>query len=75
MANKDTAEYSASKAPETRKEAEEQETTVDTRLIPGGAHGTPFLQGVAGLNREDVPSEARDSGQTQYRDTGRPETR
>jgi hypothetical protein len=75
MATKDTAEYSASQAPETRKEAEEQETTVDARLIPGGAHGTPSLQGIAGLDREEVPSEARDSGQTQYRDTGRPETR
>ena len=75
MANKDTAEYSASKAPETRKQAEEHETTPDTRLTPGGAHGTPTLQGIAGLDREDVPSQATDSGQTQYRDTGRPETR
>ena len=57
MANKDTAEYSATKAPETRKQAEEQESTPDTRLIPGGAHGTPSLQGMSALEREDAPSQ------------------
>jgi hypothetical protein len=74
MANKDTAEYSASKAPDTRKHAEEQETQVDWRLLPGGARGTTSPQGMAALEREAVPSEAKDSGQTRYGDTGRPET-
>ena len=75
MANRDTAEYSATKAPDTRKHAEERETVDDSRLVPGGAHGTPSPQGMAALDREDVPSEARDSGQTSYKDTGRPETK
>ena len=75
MANKDTAEYSATKAPDTKKHAEERQTVVDWRLIPGGVNGTPEAQGMSALDREDVPSEARDSGQTRYRDTGRPETK
>ena len=74
MANKDTAEYSSTKAPETREHAEERDNVTDTRLLPGGASGTPWPQGMAALEREDVPSEARDTGQTRYRDTGRPET-
>ena len=57
MANKDTAEYSASKAPETRKHAEERETVVDWRLIPGGAHGTPSPQGMAALDSEQAPGD------------------
>ena len=47
---KDTAAYSASKAPETRKAAEEKETVRDTRLQPGGATPSPTLQGMAGLD-------------------------
>jgi hypothetical protein len=74
MANKDTAEYSATKAPETKPQAEERVTTADHRLIPGGAHGAPALQGMAALDRADVPSEALETGQTRYGDTGRPET-
>lgn len=49
----DTSEHSASKAPETRGEAEERESTHDSRLIPGGQRGTPTPQGMAGLERED----------------------
>jgi hypothetical protein len=75
MAKKpDTSEYSATKAPETRTHAEERDSQTDTRLIPGGERGTPTPQGMAGLDRDDVPSGAEDSGQTRYRDTGRPET-
>jgi hypothetical protein len=37
MKKADTSEYSSSKAPETRREAEEPEAFSDTRLIPGGA--------------------------------------
>ena len=73
--DRDTAEYSSTKAPETRKEAEEQESTVDSRLIPGGAEPkTPSQQGMAGLDRDEVANGATDSGQTRYRDTGRKET-
>jgi hypothetical protein len=71
----DTAEYSASKAPETKKHAEERATVKDYRLLPGGALASPSEQGMAGLERESVPSEARDPEQTSYGDTGRPETK
>ena len=71
---KDTAEYSASKAPETREHAEEQDAVVDTRLIPGGAEPrTHTAQGMAGLDRDAVPNHAEDTGQTRYRDTGEEE--
>ncbi len=50
---KDTSEYSASKAPETRKQAEENETVKDARLQPGGATGSPTPQGMAALDRQD----------------------
>ena len=71
---KDTAEYSASKAPETRDHAEEHETVVDTRLTPGGAEPrTHTAQGMAGLDRDAVPGHAEDAGQTRYRDTAKEE--
>ena len=70
MANKDTAEYSASKAPETRKQAEELETTFDSRLIPGGAHGTRAPQGMAAIDNDVAP----EAPQTTDRETGRPES-
>ena len=70
----DTSEYSATKAPETREHAEEHDNTVDTRLIPGGAEPRSTApQGMAGLDRDTVPNGATDSGQTRYRDTGKPE--
>ena len=76
MANKkDTSEYSATKAPETRREAEERETTPDLRLRTGGALASPTAQGMAGLDRADTPNGAADSEQTSYGDTGRAETR
>ena len=56
MAKDDTSEYSSSKAPETRREAEEPESFSDTRLIPGGAQPrTDTQQGMAGLDREQTP--------------------
>jgi hypothetical protein len=51
----DTSGYSATKAPETRKQAEEKESTHDARLIPGGEHGTPTPQGMAGLDDVAAP--------------------
>jgi hypothetical protein len=68
---KDTGEYAPSKAPETREHAEERDEFVDPRLIPGGAEPrTHTAQGMAGLEREAVPNEARDTRQTRYRATG-----
>ena len=67
MANNkpDTSEYSSTKAPDTRKQAEEKESTHDARLIPGGAHGTPTAQGMAGL--EDFAPEAADTDRRERR--------
>ncbi len=66
---KDTSEYSASKAPETKAEAEEPLPYSDMRLIPGGRLGSPAELGMSALDRDDVPSEARDLGQTRYGDS------
>ncbi len=55
----DTSEYSSSTAPETAAHAEELVSEPDTRLLPGGPRGTPDPTGMSGLDREQVPSEAR----------------
>ena len=57
---KDTAQYSSSKAPETRVQAEEKDGQRDMRLIPGGAKGSPTLQGMAALERPAVPTGGKD---------------
>ena len=68
MAKKaDTGDYSATKAPDTRKHAEEQVTTPDFRLKPGGRLGAPALQGMAGLEPQDVPADAADAEQQQHK--------
>lgn len=68
----DTSEYASTKAPDTREAAEERDDFADMRLIPGGAEPrTHTQQGMAGLDRDTVPSEATDIGQTRYRDTGK----
>jgi len=74
----DTTEYSASKAPETRRHAEERapEDVKDARLIPGGAHGATAPTGMAALDREQVPNRATNPGQTDFGDvdeTSRPD--
>lgn len=58
----DTSEYSASKAPETRVEAEERtgQPTRDWRLIPGGKHGSTAAAGMGALHRSDRPGSAAD---------------
>jgi hypothetical protein len=54
--DKDTSEYAPSKAPETRREAEERDGISDTRLIPGGAEPrTHTPQGMESLDRADTP--------------------
>lgn len=63
----DATEYSSSKAPETRKEAEEQHPhSSDPRLLPGGAHGAPVDPGMSSLDRADAISGGRSSGQEDY---------
>ena len=54
----DTGAYAPAKAPETKDHAEEKKSQPDTRLHPGGAHGSPMPSGMEGLDRGDVPSEA-----------------
>ena len=71
---KDTAEYSSSKAPETRPPAEERETVRDMRLYPGGRLASPTEQGMVALDRSMLPGEGRDPQLSSYGDTGRPET-
>lgn len=44
----DTTAYSASQAPETRKEAEEDTPFSDWRLIPGGPRGSHADVGMPG---------------------------
>lgn len=51
----DTTEYSSSKAPDTRTHAEERESVIDSRLMPGGAHGARVDPGMSGLDRDTVP--------------------
>ena len=46
---KDTTEYSGSKAPETRREAEEKTAPSDARLIPGGPRGANIDVGMSSL--------------------------
>ena len=76
MADKDTAEYSSSKAPETQKHAREKTGNFeDWRLIPGGARGSAHPQGMDALDRETVPNGASDLGLTDYGDSpSEPET-
>lgn len=49
---KDTGEYSSTKAPEVRKEAEEAREFSDERLQPGGPHGSPVDVGMSGFDEE-----------------------
>jgi hypothetical protein len=58
----DASEYSSSKAPETREEAEEQTSEPDSRLLPGGPLGTPYPTGMSALEHEEVPTEGHPDG-------------
>ena len=63
----DATDYSSSKAPETRQEAEEQPRhPSDPRLQPGGAHGAPVDTGMSSLDRDEAISGARSPGQEDY---------
>ena len=53
----DSSEYSASKAPETKAEAEEKTSQPDERLLPGGPRGTPDPTGVSALDHDMASNE------------------
>jgi len=59
----DTGAYAPTKAPETSNQAEEKESQPDSRLIPGGAQGSPVATGMDALDRDQVPSQATRSEQ------------
>jgi hypothetical protein len=59
---KDTTEYSGSKAPETRREAEEQHGPSDQRLKPGGARGSSADVGMSSLDRNATVSGGKSTG-------------
>ena len=69
----DTTEYSASKAPETKRAAENEEPTHDARLTPGGATGAPVEIGMSAMDHEQVPSEALPPRVEQFGDSPRSE--
>ena len=63
----DATDYSSTKAPETRKEAEEHhEHPSDPRLLPGGAHGAKGDPGMSSLDRNDTISGPRSTGQEDF---------
>jgi hypothetical protein len=63
----DATDYSSTKAPETRKEAEEHHPhPSDTRLQPGGAHGAKADPGMSSLDRDAALSGGESSGQADY---------
>lgn len=66
VGRKDTTEYSGSKAPETRREAEEETGPSDHRLLPGGAHGAKADVGMSGMDRDTAVSGGESTGQEEY---------
>lgn len=69
VGRKDTTEYSGSKAPETRREAEEQNGPSDERLKPGGARGSSADVGMSGLDRTETVSGGVSTGQQRVGET------
>lgn len=54
----DATDYSSTKAPETRAEAEEKHPhPSDLRLHPGGGHGSPVDPGMSSLDDATVPDD------------------
>jgi hypothetical protein len=63
----DTSEYAPSKAPDTQQYAEERDPDGrDSRLLPGGAHGSPRAVGMDAMDRDTVPNHAERPGLTDY---------
>jgi len=52
---RDTTDYSASKAPETRGAVESRHGSGDPNAVPGGPMGAPADIGMSGLDRADAP--------------------
>jgi hypothetical protein len=74
----DSSEYAPSKAPDTRQHAEERETVIDERLLPGGAHGAAVDVGMSGIDRAAIPTGADSPRQTDFGtadETSKPESR
>jgi hypothetical protein len=68
---KDTAEYSGSKAPETRREAEEHNGPSDSRLKPGGARGAEMDVGMSSLDRGAAVSGGDSNRQEHFGETSK----
>lgn len=66
---KDTTEYAGSKAPETRREAEEQNGPSDERLKPGGARGSSADVGMSSLDRNATVSSGESTEQERFGET------
>jgi hypothetical protein len=68
----DTGAYAPTKAPDTREHAEEKKSQRDSRLTPGGKHGSPASTGMDALDRDEVPSRATRSEQLQMGERVKP---
>jgi hypothetical protein len=55
----DATDYSSTKAPETQKEAEQQEPDPDPRLHPGGAHGSAADTGMSSLDWDSTATKGQ----------------
>ena len=63
----DATDYSSTKAPETRNEAEEEHSHPrDSRLQPGGAHPTKWDPGMSSLDRGEATSTGHSSEQAHH---------
>ena len=66
----DAADYSSTKAPETRTEAEEEHPhPSDPRLIPGGERGATADPGMSSLDRDTTIGGAQSPGQQEFGST------
>jgi hypothetical protein len=64
--NSNTADYSATKAPENEPHVQSEPRAKDDTLIPGGRHGAKAAVGMSEMDRDEVPSGAVNPGQTDY---------
>jgi hypothetical protein len=60
------ADDSASKTPEPQNAAEQHELSGDSRLHPGGAHGSPTDPGMSSLDRDQQPAGASGMGMEDF---------
>lgn len=64
--NTDTADYSATKAPENEPHVKSEARSKDDTLKPGGSHGAKAAVGMSAMDRDEVPGGAVDPHQTDY---------